>query len=101
MIGCLFCRQVWPFRSSDWIVKGAVYTLDRLGRTVRDVLNQIHDLREAGIGLRTLADAIPIDTSKPGDAMNDLADMWVLLVKGQAGNSRPGSLVRDSGVAGW
>ena len=26
-----------------------VYTLDRLGRTVRDVLNQIHDLREAGI----------------------------------------------------
>jgi len=73
MIGCLFCRQVWPFRSSDWIVKGAVYTLDRLGRTVRDVLNQIHDLREAGIGLRTLADAIPIDTSKPGDAMNDLA----------------------------
>lgn len=50
-----------------------VYTLDRLGRTVRDVLNQIHDLREAGIGLRTLADAIPIDTSKPGDAISDLA----------------------------
>lgn len=38
-----------------------------------DVLNQIHDLREAGIGLRTLADAIPIDTSKPGDAISDLA----------------------------
>ena len=57
-------------RESDVLV---VYTLDRLGRTVRDVLNQIHDLREAGIGLRTLADAIPIDTSKPGDAMNDLA----------------------------
>ena len=50
-----------------------VYTLGRLGRTVRDVLNQIHDLREAGIGLRTLADAIPIDTSKPGDAISDLA----------------------------
>jgi DNA invertase Pin-like site-specific DNA recombinase len=50
-----------------------VYTLDRLGRTVRDVLNQIHDLREAGIGLRTLADTIPIDTSKPGDAMSELA----------------------------
>jgi DNA invertase Pin-like site-specific DNA recombinase len=50
-----------------------VYTLDRLGRTVRDVLNQIHDLREAGIGLRTLADTIPVDTSKPGDAMSELA----------------------------
>ena len=57
-------------REGDVLV---VYTLDRLGRTVRDVLNQIHDLREAGIGLRTVADAIPIDTSKPGDAMNDLA----------------------------
>jgi len=50
-----------------------VYTLDRLGRTVRNVLNQIHDLREAGVGLRTLADTIPIDTSKPGDAMSELA----------------------------
>ena len=29
-----------------------------------------------------------------------LADMRVLLVKGQAGNSRPGSLVRDSGGGG-
>jgi len=50
-----------------------VYTLDRLGRTVRDVLNHIHQLRETRIGPRTLADAIPIDTSKPGDAMSELA----------------------------
>jgi DNA invertase Pin-like site-specific DNA recombinase len=57
-------------RSGDVLV---VYTLDRLGRTVRDVLNHIHQLREAGIGLRTLADAIPIDTSKPGDATSELA----------------------------
>jgi DNA invertase Pin-like site-specific DNA recombinase len=57
-------------REGDVLV---VYTLDRLGRTVRDVLNQIHGLRQAGIGLRTLADAIPIDTSKPGDAMSELA----------------------------
>ena len=57
-------------REGDVLV---VYTLDRLGGTVRDVLNQIDDLRQAGIGLRTLADAIPIDTSKPGDAMSDLA----------------------------
>jgi DNA invertase Pin-like site-specific DNA recombinase len=57
-------------REGDVLV---VYTLDRLGRTVRDVLNHIHQLREDGIGLRTLADAIPIDTSKPGDAMSELA----------------------------
>ncbi len=57
-------------RSGDVLV---VYTLDRLGRTVRDVLNHIHELRAAGIGLRTLADAIPIDTSKPGDAISELA----------------------------
>ncbi len=40
-----------------------VYTLDRLGRSLRDTLNLVHELRERGIGLRTLADAIPIDTS--------------------------------------
>ena len=57
-------------REGDVLV---VYTLDRLGRTVRDVLNHIHQLGEVGIGLRTLADAIPIDTSKPGDAMSELA----------------------------
>ncbi len=57
-------------REGDVLV---VYTLDRLGRTVRDVLNQIHDLREAGIGLRTLSDAIPIDTSNPSDGMSELA----------------------------
>ena len=50
-----------------------VCTLDRLGRTVRDVLNHIHDLSHASIGLRTLADAIPIDTTRPGDPMSDLA----------------------------
>lgn len=57
-------------RSGDVLV---VYTLDRLGRTVRDVLNQVHALGEAGIGLRTLADAMPIDTSKEGNAMSELA----------------------------
>ena len=64
------CDVLDRLREGDVLI---VYTLDRLGRTVRDVLNQIHDLREAGIGLRTLADAIPIDTSKPGDAISDLA----------------------------
>ncbi len=63
-------------RQGDVLV---VYTLDRLGRTVRDVLNQIHDLRNAGIGLRTLADVMPINTSKPGDAMSELAIVMLSL----------------------
>jgi len=40
-------------RSGDVIV---VHTLDRLGRTVRDTLNLIHDLAERGVGVRNLAD---------------------------------------------
>ncbi len=47
-------------REGDVVV---VYTLDRLGRSLRDTLNLVHDLRERGVGLRTLADPIPIDTS--------------------------------------
>lgn len=43
-----------------------VYTLDRLGRSLRDTLNLVHDLRERGIGLRTLGDPIPIDTTDDG-----------------------------------
>ncbi len=43
-----------------------VYTLDRLGRSLRDTLNLVHDLRERGIGLRTLADPIAIDTTDDG-----------------------------------
>ena len=57
-------------RSGDVLV---VYTLDRLGRTVRDTLNLVHELREPGIGLRTLADPFRINTADPGDPMNDLA----------------------------
>jgi hypothetical protein len=40
-------------RAGDVIV---VHTLDRLGRTVRDTLNLIHELAERGIGVRNLAD---------------------------------------------
>ncbi|MBO3085174.1 recombinase family protein [Cellulomonas sp. zg-ZUI188] len=39
------------------------YTLDRLGGSLRDTLNIVHDLRERGIGMRTLADPIPINTA--------------------------------------
>lgn len=57
-------------REGDVIV---VHTLDRLGRTVRDTLNMIHDLRERGVGVRTLADPIPVDSSNPDDPMAQLA----------------------------
>ncbi|MCV7340352.1 recombinase family protein [Mycobacterium haemophilum] len=40
-------------RPGDTIV---TYTLDRLGRNLREVLNLVHDLNEKKIGMRTLAD---------------------------------------------
>ncbi|MEO5318147.1 hypothetical protein PV761_06120 [Arthrobacter sp. CC3] len=36
-----------------------MHTLDRLGRTGRDTLNMVHDLKERGVGARTLADPSP------------------------------------------
>ncbi len=50
-----------------------VLTLDRLGRTVRDTLNLIHELDERGIALRNLADPITVDTTDPEDSMGRLA----------------------------
>jgi DNA invertase Pin-like site-specific DNA recombinase len=50
-------------RPGDRIV---VHTLDRLGRNLREVLNLIHDLREQGIGVKSLADPVPIDTVDEG-----------------------------------
>jgi DNA invertase Pin-like site-specific DNA recombinase len=52
-------------RSGDTIV---VYTLDRLGRNLREVLNLVHDLAERGIGVRSLADPLPINTADEGMA---------------------------------
>src|SRR5680860_1544065 len=57
-------------RPGDVIV---VHTLDRLGRTVRDTLNLIHDLTARGVGLRNLADPIRIDSTDPDDPMAQLA----------------------------
>ena len=37
-----------------------VHALGRLGRTVRDTLNLIHDLAGRGIGIRNLADRIRV-----------------------------------------
>jgi DNA invertase Pin-like site-specific DNA recombinase len=50
-------------RAGDVIV---VRTLDRLGRNLREVLNLVHDLAEMGIGVRSLADPMPIDTTSEG-----------------------------------
>jgi DNA invertase Pin-like site-specific DNA recombinase len=37
--------------------------LDRIGRNLRECLNLVHELREQGVGIKTLRDPIPIDTS--------------------------------------
>src|SRR5512135_3746847 len=63
-------------REGDVIV---VHTLDRLGRTVRDTLNLIHDLSKRGIGVRTLADPIRVDSSNPDDPMAQLAVVLLAL----------------------
>lgn len=63
-------------REGDVIV---VHTLDRLGRTVRDTLNLIHDLSERGIGVRNLADPIKVDSSNPEDPMAQLAVVLLAL----------------------
>jgi DNA invertase Pin-like site-specific DNA recombinase len=63
-------------REGDVIV---VHTLDRLGRTVRDTLNLIHDLAERGVGVRNLADPIRVDSSNPEDPMSQLAVVMLAL----------------------
>ncbi|MGH3550302.1 MAG: recombinase family protein [Pseudonocardiaceae bacterium] len=50
-------------REGDSIV---VHTLDRLGRNLREVLNLVHDLAGKGIGVRSLADPLPINTADEG-----------------------------------
>lgn len=63
-------------RDGDVIV---THTLDRLGRTVRDTLNLIHDLSERGVGIRNLADPIRVDSSRPDDPMAQLAVVLLAL----------------------
>ncbi|WP_327092526.1 recombinase family protein [Nonomuraea sp. NBC_01738] len=52
-------------RPGDVIV---VHTLDRIGRNLREVLNLVHDLSARGIGVRSLADPLPINTADEGMA---------------------------------
>jgi DNA invertase Pin-like site-specific DNA recombinase len=63
-------------RAGDVIV---VHTLDRLGRTVRDTLNLIHELTERGVGVRNLADPIKVDSANPADPMAQLAVVLLAL----------------------
>ncbi len=63
-------------RKGDVIV---VHTLDRLGRTVRDTLNLIHELSGRGVGVRNLADPIKVDSANPGDPMAQLAVVLLAL----------------------
>ena len=63
-------------RAGDVIV---VHTLDRLGRTVRDTLNLIHDLAERVVGVRNLADPIKVDSTNPNDPMAQLAVVLLAL----------------------
>ncbi|MGH3767692.1 MAG: recombinase family protein [Pseudonocardiaceae bacterium] len=37
-----------------------MHTLDRLGRNLDEVLNLVQNLSEKGIGVRSLADPLPI-----------------------------------------
>ncbi|WP_433464078.1 recombinase family protein [Spirillospora sp. CA-128828] len=50
-------------RPGDTIV---VHTLDRIGRNLREVLNLVHELAEKKIGVRSLADPLPINTADDG-----------------------------------
>jgi DNA invertase Pin-like site-specific DNA recombinase len=50
-------------RPGDTIV---VHTLDRIGRNLREVLNLVHELSERGIGVRSMADPLPINTADQG-----------------------------------
>lgn len=70
-------REVMAYaREGDVIV---VHTLDRLGRTVRDTLNLIHELAERKIGVRNLADPIKVDSSDPDDPMAQIAVVLLAL----------------------
>jgi Resolvase, N terminal domain len=51
--------------------------LDRIGRNLREVLNLTHDLAGRGIGVRSLADPLPISTA--GDGMGRIAFLLLAL----------------------
>jgi DNA invertase Pin-like site-specific DNA recombinase len=63
-------------RDGDTIV---AYTLDRIGRSVLSVLTTIAELRERGVGIRTLADPLPVDTGAEASPMAEIAIVMLSL----------------------
>jgi hypothetical protein len=57
-----------------------VHALHRMGRTVRDTLNLIHELTERAVGVRNLANPIRVDSFKPDDSMGQLAVVLLALL---------------------
>ncbi|MEU4345416.1 recombinase family protein [Nocardia sp. NPDC023852] len=55
-----FAKMLKYARPGDTIV---ATNLDRLGRNLRECLNVIHDLTQRGVGVKTLRDPLPIDTT--------------------------------------
>lgn len=62
-------------RPGDQLV---VCTFDRLGRTVRECLNYVHDRKEEGVGIKTLADPVPIDTLD-NSLMAELSTLFIAM----------------------
>lgn len=58
-----FTAMLHYARAGDTIV---AYTLDRLGRNLREVLNLCHDLEQRGVNVKTLADPMPVNTTAEG-----------------------------------
>ena len=64
-------RCLKTLRAGDTLI---VWKLDRLGRSVRDLLNILHDLKERGVEFQSLTEAI--DTQTPfGHAMLHIVAM--------------------------
>ena len=60
--GLLACNEV--LRRGDTLV---VWRLDRLGRSMRHLVNMIEDLKERGIGFRSISDGMIDTTSASGE----------------------------------
>lgn len=60
--GLAACREI--LRRGDTLV---VWRLDRLGRSMRHLVNMIEDLKERGIGFRSISDGMIDTTSASGE----------------------------------
>jgi DNA invertase Pin-like site-specific DNA recombinase len=62
-------EQSWASSStrSDPATPLVVWRLDRLGRSIRHLIDQLHALAERGVGFRSLQETI--DTTSPGERL--------------------------------